>query len=263
MQSSPLSHPPHYSPSRTPSPSPHRRVSHGAERAKPRAIPSQRRRSALATSMTPSRPLISPSPSPSPSQQPITASPSSATSSPPLSRSHPLLGSYSLSLLHSRMSHAHAPHSIPSTSSSGFSLVLGGTGKGKSCSPELRCPNHETIPFQATYYDIEDAGRGATQTPWVGTVDLEQHYFSTYSSPQFPSSPSSSSMQGPSGPVYPPEYPGYRIARVGQLQILIKTPTSAVRVFLVPYDLRRLPTWREAAGERKDICGEPRFTVSG
>ena len=166
----------------------------------------------------------------------ITPTHTSTTSpSPPLSRSHPLLGSYPLSLIHSRMSHAHAPHSVPSNSTSGFALHLGALGKGKSCLPELRCPQHLVVPFAATYYDLEDPSghtgqrTGAAQTPWVGTVDLEKHYFDSYSS--------ALSLDDPS----PPSYPGYRVAPLGQLQILIKTPTQAIKVFLVPYDLRTLP----------------------
>ena len=195
--------------------------------------------------MTPARPIVSTSPTPSPAS--IHSAPS-----PPLSRSHPLLGSYSLSLLHSRMSHAHTPHSIPSTSTSGFSLHIGALGKGKACPPDLRCPMHENIPFEATYYDIEDAGRGATQTPWVGTIDLEQHYFSTYSA--------SSLSTGPS--TLPPMYPGYRIAPLGQLQLLIKTPTSAVRVFLVPYDLRRLPFGGRLLARERTFVGSAAGTPS-
>lgn len=168
-----------------------------------------------------------------------TANPISNTSpSPPLSRSHPLLGSYPLSLLHSRMSHAHAPHSLPSTSTSGFTLHLGALGKGKSCPAELRCPRHLIVPFSATYYDLEDPNsstgtasrKGAAQTPWVGTVDLEKHYFDSYSK----SSPVPNDHP-------PPPHPGYLVAPVGQLQVLVRTPTQALKVFLVPYDLRNLP----------------------
>ena len=237
LRSSPLSNPPVYSPNRTPSPSPVRSHSlHSHGRAKPRAIPSDRRRSTLGQ-FTPSRP------SPGPSTMTPTSSTHSATPSPPLSRSHPLLGSYSLSLLHSRMSHAHAPHSLPSTSTSGFSLSLGALGKGKSCPPELRCPEHETIPFKATYYDMEGSSSGAAQTPWVGTVDLEEHYFSAYSLPHLERSQDISIAQSSKSgsTASPPRYPGYRVAPVGQLQLLIKTPSSAVKVFLVPYDLRDLP----------------------
>ncbi|ORX40030.1 hypothetical protein BD324DRAFT_607160 [Kockovaella imperatae] len=241
-RSSPLSNPPLYSPSRIPSPSPHRKTSHGQDRAKPRAIPSDRRRSGLSNMSI--APTTSPSPSPSPSPR----SPSSMTCSPPLSRSHPLLGSYTLSLLHSRMSHAHAPHSVPSTSSSGFSLHLGAIGKGKDCPPELRYPKAESIPFQATYYDIEDSGKGkgAIQTPWVGTIDLEHHLFDRYSA-----SHTLSSELPP-----PPIHPGFKIASFGQLQILIKTAKSAVRVFVLPYDLRRLPIGgRLLARERTFVDG--------
>ncbi|CAD6567512.1 MAG: hypothetical protein TREMPRED_003683 [Tremellales sp. Tagirdzhanova-0007] len=143
------------------------------------------------------------------------------------------------------MSHAHAPHSVPSDSTSGFTLHLGALGKGKSCLPELRCPPHLVVPFAATYYDLEDptgnTGQrtGAAQTPWVGTVDLEKHYFDSYSN-------ALSLGQSP-----PPSYPGYRVAPLGQLQMLIKTPTQAIKVFLVPYDLRTLPIrGRSLAGER-------------
>ena len=167
---------------------------------------------------------------------------SSTPSSPPLSRSHPLLGSYSLSLLHSRMSHAHAPHSITPTPTSGFSLHLGVLGKRRSCPPELRCPPRETIPFSATYYDLEDAGQ-ARQSPWVGTVDLEQHYYDRYTAMS-------------SGP--PPRYPGYRVAPVGQLQILVSSPGVPVKVFLVPYDLRKIPPGgRLLARERTYVQSRP------
>ena len=134
------------------------------------------------------------------------------------------------------MSHAHAPHSLPSTSASSFALHLGALGKGKSCTPELRCPRHLVVPFSATYYDLEDPSgsgtpgprKGAAQTPWVGNVDLERHYFDSYSG-------------ATEVDHEPPSYPGYRVAPLGQLQILIKTPTQAIKVFLIPYDLRNLP----------------------
>ena len=170
--------------------------------------------------------------------------------SPPLSRSHPLLGSYPLSLLHSRMSHAHKPHSVSPTPNNGFSIQLGALGKGKSCPPELRCPGHEILPLAATYYDLEDEGR-KSQTPWVGTVDLEEHYYGKYSTDH-------PDDGGKKGPAVPPEYPGYRVAPVGQLQILIKTPKSAIKVFLVPYDLRTLaPGGRLLARERTYVQTPP------
>lgn len=145
------------------------------------------------------------------------------------------------------MSHAHAPHSLPPTSTTGFALHIGAIGKGKTCPPGLRCPAHEVYPFSATYYDLEDGGR-KSQTPWVGTVVMEEHYRALYTSDMLgrPTSTTALALMAP-----PPEYPGYRVAPVGQLQILVKTPSAAVKVFLVPYDLRALtPGGRLLARER-------------
>jgi hypothetical protein len=109
---------------------------------------------------------------------------------------------------------------------------------GRTCPPELRCPGHLVIPFSATYYDLEDPNSAsrrsgaAVQSPWVGNVDIERYHFELYSDLQASSCDNR---------LAPPHHPGYRIAPVGQLQILVKTPTQAVKVFLVPYDLRCLP----------------------
>lgn len=171
---------------------------------------------------------------------------SPTTTSPPLSRSHPLLGSFSLSLLHSRMSHAHTPHSVSPSPTSGFSLHLGALGKGRSCPPELRCPAHEVFPFAATYYDLEDGGRKSS-TPWVGNIDVEKHFYDKYTSDNV--------GDGASLPALPPDMPGFRVAPLGQLQLLIKTPDSAVKVFLVPYDLRSLsPGGRMLTRERTYVA---------
>lgn len=234
IRSSPLSNPPIGTYSR-----------HVSASAIPKPIPSSQRRLSIR-----SQPLGGPS---TPSR-PI-ATGQSMTPSPPLSRSHPLLGSYPLSLLHSRMSHAHKPHSVSPTPNNGFSIHLGALGKGKSCPPELRCPCHEILPLAATYYDLEDGGR-KSQTPWVGTVDLEEHYYEKYGADNADDGVSK-------GPSTPPEYPGYRVAPVGQLQILVRTPTSAVKVFLVPYDLRCLePGGRLLARERTYVQASPSTAAS-
>lgn len=124
-------------------------------------------------------------------------------------------------------------HSVSSDSTQGFSIRIGAVGKGKTCPPELRCPLPLDMAFAARYYDLSDASegikRGAMQTPWVGTIDLEQHYYADYSSRSDKDRDS------------PPDHPGYRVAPVGQLQIIIKTASSPIKVFLVPYDLRALP----------------------
>lgn len=126
------------------------------------------------------------------------------------------------------MSHAHTPHS----STSEFSLYI--KAVGKSCSPELRCPKPLDLGFGATYYDLEDPNTGGSnsspspsQTPWVGTVELEEWYYDQYSSDLDEHEP--------------PIHPGYRVAPVGQLQMIVKNSTNAIKVFLVPYDLRQIP----------------------
>ncbi|OCF45962.1 hypothetical protein I317_00050 [Kwoniella heveanensis CBS 569] len=55
----------------------------------------------------------------------------------------------------------------------------------------------------------------------------------------------------------PPEIPGYKVAPVGQLQILIKSLSVPIKVFIVPYDLRHL-----SAGSRL-LVGEKSYLVSG
>ena len=167
---------------------------------------------------------------------------SSLTQTPsPTSRSHPLLGSYPLSLIHSRMSHAHAPHS----SSTEFSIYI--KAIGKSCTPELRCPRPLDLGFAATYYDLEDTG-GPSQTPWVGTVELEEWYHDQYSS----------DLAGTEEE--PPIHPGYRIAPVGQLQMIVKTPTNAIKAFLVPYDLRSIPIGGRLLARERTYIHNPEIT---
>ncbi|RXK35748.1 hypothetical protein M231_06989 [Tremella mesenterica] len=272
-----------------------------------------------------------PTPSSSRNINPNLSKDSNQTPSPPLSlsRSHPLAGSFPLSLLHSRMSLAQ-PHSPDG----GFTLHIGSLGKGRGCPPELRGPEHIKIPFSATYYDLEEKGRG---TPWVANVDLEQYYFTTYTIPSNSSSYNSqvnaltSPIPKPTSTLYPstimtppldshtshqphrtvmtpvhhftpptrypthqtgimtppmdsthldigrhlsgvvkekkgkiPDYPGYRVAPVGQLQILVKSSKAAIKVFLIPYDLRGIPIGgRLLARERTYVSSpSPAFSSS-
>lgn len=230
LRSSPLANPPIYGSPRTPSTS--------EARAIPRRT-SQPTRSRA--SIAPIAPLAFGSPNDSHSS--AMPMPVPTPSPPPLSRSHPLLGSYSLSLIHSRMSHAHQPHSSSST----FSIHIKAVGQGKRCPPELRCPKPLDLPFAATYYDLEDPGIpgrcGANQTPWVGNVDLEQYYYDQYapvSTTHTHAHTHAHTSQTVVGMMDPPDHPGYPVAPVGQLQMVIKTPSNALKAFLVPYDLRAL-----------------------
>ncbi|WVW84605.1 hypothetical protein I302_106639 [Kwoniella bestiolae CBS 10118] len=285
IRQSPLSQPP-ISASRTPSPSLH--LHNGSK-----PIPTLTRRSSNPTkgSISPLTSLVSPSPrygdgisqhrypssfhqhrssstslshshSP-PSPNTGTAGSTSPSPSRRLSRSQPLLGSYHLSLLHSRMSSAHAPHQL----SNEFSLSLVSIGKGKSCPPQLRFPGAVEVPFSAVYYDLEDpevaapdCTRGkAMQSPWTGGVDLEKYYYDSFSNWKNNdgldgialnvSTPSRSTRQ-----YEPPSFPGYQVSPVGQLQILIKSSDSPVKVFLIPYDLRRIPIGGRLLVREKTYC---------
>lgn len=119
-----------------------------------------------------------------------------------------------------------------------------------------RAPSPLVLPFAATYYDLvgedEPLGDVPSHSPWVADVDLEAHYFEQYTSPT-PGPTAASSSEG--GKTEPPAYPGYRIPMVGQLQLLIKTPTTAVHAFVVAYDLSSLaPGARLLARERTYVA---------
>jgi hypothetical protein len=139
------------------------------------------------------------------------------------------------------MSHAHAPHS----SSNEFSIYI--KAVGISCLPELRCPRPLDLGFAATYYDLEDTG-GPSQTPWVGTVELEEWYYDQYSTDV--------------AEAEPPVHPGYRIAPVGQLQMIVKTPTNAIKAFLVPYDLRSIPVGGRLLARERTYVHSPEVAPS-
>jgi len=117
------------------------------------------------------------------------------------------VGSYEESILNGRMS---TTPSKPLT----FVAKIGVLGMGK-CKPALRCPTHVTIPFPAYFYSVGDYD---SPSPYVGQIDLET--LAEKTNRKFP-------------------YGGYRIPQHGQLQIVIKNPNkTAVKLFLVPYDLR-------------------------
>lgn len=88
-----------------------------------------------------------------------------------LSTSRSLAGSYTLSLLSSRMSAAHPTHHVPSA----FTLKIGSVSTGRQVKSALRCPEHVKIAFDARWYELEGAG-AAAWTPWVGNVDVEGWY---------------------------------------------------------------------------------------
>lgn len=123
------------------------------------------------------------------------------------------MGSYEESILNGRMS---AAPSKPLN----FIAQIGVLGLGK-CKPPLRCPAHVTLPFPAYFYSV---GGYDTPSPYVGQIDLDTAL---------------NAENGKSAKVPPGVGGAYRIPQRGQLQIVIKNPNkTAVKLFLVPYDLR-------------------------
>ena len=150
------------------------------------------------------------------------------------------VGSFENSLLAGRLS-AQPSHPVHFISSIG---VLGDS----STSDKLRCPPHLNLPFDAFFYSSESSGTNERGSPYVGTIDLESHYFQLLSNwavtPSFDdvSSPPTPSHMSPI-PSSIPKFPGYRVPRKGQIQIVVKYPnssTGAIKLFLCKYDLTGL-----------------------
>ncbi|PWN45638.1 hypothetical protein IE81DRAFT_319925 [Ceraceosorus guamensis] len=191
--------------------------------------------------------------------------------SPTATLSSSLVGSYEESLLSGRMS-TNPSRPLP------FDAELGVLGLGKLGSAP-RCPPHLQLRFDAHFYALDGTsareGTVAPGTPYVGTVDLERHYMdSLYRAPRAESAedgPGSSRATQSSGlpersshpyregtaqlkrthverdvfggtGAKPALFPGYRVPPKGQIQLVIKNPNlTAVKLFLVPYDLTEMP----------------------
>ncbi|BGO98569.1 hypothetical protein RTG_00908 [Rhodotorula toruloides ATCC 204091] len=149
------------------------------------------------------------------------------------------VGSFEDSLLSGRMSSRPSPP-FPFVASIG---VL-----GSSDAPlRLRCPAHLHIPFEAVFYP--SSGEAIT-SPYVGTVDIEGHYFSLLSAP----SASSDSRKIP-------KFPGYQVPARGQIQLVLKnSQQTAFKPFLIPYDLSGLE--RGGAGGRT-FLRQKSYSVEG
>ena len=265
--------------------------------------------------------------SPSPGSQSHNRSPSQRK----LSTSHSLAGSYTLSLLSSRMSHAHKGHSLDSAftlqiGATGFNICNNGGGNGKkTLDPKLKSPPHVRVPFEARWYDLEGGpGGAAVGTPWVGCVDLEGYYRHQYqqrqhqvnggtedrtvvddrnegrrvgfeqtgqtsvlrqdpsilkrdrrrsSTPlglstedqQLPRLSAQSSLNSTISPrpglepIADPNipFPGYQLAPQGLLQLVIKNEISAIKVFLLKYDLAALELGGKMLVRERDYIAVP------
>lgn len=176
----------------------------------------------------------------------------------------PLVGRFEESILRGRMS------SNPSRPLD-FVAQVGVLGKGP-CKASLRCPPHITIPFPAVFYNYgNDRPSPAVDepSPYVGLVDLESRISPSRQASTGRAHKSRSSSTDTnrgrqddrikdsghrrhkhkcdkimmSNNIHlPPPKGGYRIPEQGQLQIILKNPNkTAVKLFLVPYDLAGMP----------------------
>ncbi|BGP23871.1 hypothetical protein JCM10295v2_002772 [Rhodotorula toruloides] len=161
---------------------------------------------------------------------------SSAASATPCAS---FVGSFEDSLLSGRMS---------SRPSAPFPFVASIGVLGSSDAPlRLRCPAHLRIPFDAVFYP--SSGEAMT-SPYVGTVDIEGHYFSLLSAP--PASSDSRKI---------PKFPGYQVPERGQIQLVLKnSQQTAFKPFLIPYDLIGLE--RAGAGGRT-FLRQKSYSVEG
>lgn len=168
----------------------------------------------------------------------------------------PLVGSYENSLLCGRMSQSPSKP-LP------FVCEIGVLGHGKVRPHSLRCPPHLKLGFDAYFYKnlrTQTGDSGGPGSPYVGTIDLEKHYMDLMmqeeSSRQTGSddertllarTPPLRSLENTcpdhnQGLHMGTQFPGYRIPPKGQLQIIIQNPhQTAVKLFLVPYDLSDMP----------------------
>jgi Domain of unknown function (DUF4210)/Chromosome segregation during meiosis len=142
-----------------------------------------------------------------------------------------LVGSYEESLLSGRMS----------TSSSApvqFHARIGVLGKGKYAQ---HCPRHLTVPFDAVFYDWRASSVGASESsPYTGCVDLEAAY--------------ADRKDG--------KFRGYKIPKQGQIQIIVSnSQKTAVQLYLVPYDLRKMPENTKTFLRQKTYQQNPRSLV--
>lgn len=164
---------------------------------------------------------------------------SPASPSPSLFSSS-FVGSYEQSLLSGRMANKPSNATTPLP----FTASLGVLGLGKNTPRALKCPDHVSIPFGAYFWDMDSFDKKGKGSPYVGTLDLTEHYLSILqqrpSKAMAETSPDPQSSQTQGGAV--PRFPGYRIPPKGQIQVVIKNANqTAVKLFLVPYDLSDMP----------------------
>jgi hypothetical protein len=153
------------------------------------------------------------------------------------------VGSYEQSLLSGRMANKASNAATPLP----FTASVGVLGLGKNVPRALKCPDHVTIPFGAYFWDMDSQDKKGKGSPYVGTLEVTEHYMSLLNKTTNGKESSNLSFepQEPfteSEPSAVPRFPGYRIPPKGQIQVVIKNANqTAVKLFLVPYDLSDMP----------------------
>lgn len=186
------------------------------------------------------QPISNPQPLSSRSRRPSQASDTASR------RRKSMVVSFEESLLRGTMS-------TPASKPLEFVAQIGVMGKGE-CPASLKCPAHVTVSFPAVFYSYP-AVTGSrsisddTPSPYVGRIDLEQNLKSVtlgasktrrsydhdhhikYDETKEKATDAMIRLGG-----------AYRVPKQGQLQIIIKNPNAtAVKLFLVPYDLDGMP----------------------
>ncbi|CAO1615530.1 unnamed protein product [Parajaminaea phylloscopi] len=183
-----------------------------------------------------------------------------------------LIGSYSESLLSGRMS---TTPSMPFPFLAELGVMGGADG---------HTPRHLKLGFEACFYALPDGGgqhpnrsaaprsfsssyaltgsaspsdlpthrtaatAAATHAPYVGTIDLDCHYYGCLDA-----------VIESGGATVPPKLPGYAVPSRGHIQLLIKNPhiNSPVKLFLIPFDLRDMPAGTKTFIRQKIFLEEP------
>lgn len=189
---------------------------------------------------------------------PLSASPGSPS---PSLFSSSFVGSYEQSLLSGRMANKPSNAATPLP----FTASVGVLGLGKNTPRALKCPDHVNIPFGAYFWDMDSPDKKGKGSPYVGTLDLTEHYMSLLE--KEPSEAAvdlqTETKSGESSKATAiPRFPGYRIPPKGQIQVVIKNANqTAVKLFLVPYDLTDMPPGTKTFIRQKSYDIDPNGTA--
>ncbi|KAK9365959.1 hypothetical protein V1509DRAFT_631590 [Lipomyces kononenkoae] len=175
------------------------------------------------------------------------------------SHSESLIGSYEESLLSGRTS---TPSSKPAVT---FLARIGVLGTGENCPPKLTCPRHISFEFEAVYYDWELSNAyGGRGTPYVGILDIEEYYSAKVAKELANDGVHGNSKKRHKKNSRSSDLLGYRIPRQGQMQIVISNPhRTAIKLFLVPYDLRDMPVGSRTFLRQKTVVVEEGSSSKG